>query len=218
MNIFLLVSLPLVLAIYTSIRYPLLRKIKRNHTYSMISLFGMTIFFSLYLVEEFILYKTLEINYRTSLCLAISILIKEHLYYYVFPLLIFIFFFTFNPNSQLKNSPLSLLYFAFGVIFAKNLELIIMNSKVFGTYEYIKIPMLHIMELVFTAIICERGVRLSVMHNTNGYKLIFVPLLLLEAIITLLKVLILINMQFYSLLIATAILGIMALNKKLLKH
>ncbi|WP_306701178.1 hypothetical protein [Borrelia sp. BU AG58] len=93
-----------------------------------------------------------------------------------------------------------------------------MNSKVFGTYEYIKIPMLHIMELVFTAIICERGVRLSVMHNTNGYKLIFVPLLLLEAIITLLKVLILINMQFYSLLIATAILGIMALNKKLLKH
>ncbi|WKC57765.1 hypothetical protein [Borrelia sp. P9F1] len=217
MNVFLLVSLPLVLKIYTLIKYPQLRKIKQKYAYSMLALLGMTAFSSLYLTEEFILYKILEINYRTILSLAISIFIKEHLYYYVFPILIFVFFSTFNPNSQIKNNPIFLIYFAFGIIFSKNLEIIIMNSKIFGTYEYIKMPALHIVELVFTAIICEKGIRLSVTRNINGYKLIFIPLLLLEVTITLLKVLILINMQLYSLVISIALMGIVFLNKNSLK-
>ncbi|UGQ16997.1 hypothetical protein [Borrelia sp. RT1S] len=217
MNVFLLTSLPLVLKIYISVRYPQLRKIKRNYAYSAMALLGMAVFSSLYLTEEFILYKILEVNHKTSLSLAVSVLIKEHLYYYVFPILIFVFFSTFNPNSQLKNNPIFLLYFAFGIIFSKNLEIVIMNSKVFGMYEYIKIPILHMMELVFTALICERGVRLTVIHNTNGYKLIFMPLLLLEVTITILKVLILINMQFYSLVIATILVGVVFLNKHSLK-
>ncbi|AYE36079.1 hypothetical protein DB313_00955 [Borrelia turcica IST7] len=217
MNIFLLISLPLALKIYTLIKYPQLKQVRQNYIYLMLILFGMTIFFSLYLTEEFILYKILETNYKTNLSLAISIFIKEHLYYYIFPLLIFIFFFTFNPNSLLKKNPIFLIYFAFGLIFSKNLELIIMNSKVFGTYEYIKIPILHIIELVSTAMICERGIRISVIHTINGYKLIFIPLLLLEVIITLLKVLILINMEFYALVISITLMGIIVLNKKSLE-
>ncbi|WP_232535923.1 hypothetical protein [Borrelia sp. A-FGy1] len=217
MNIFLLVSLPLVLRIYTLIKYPQLKKVKQNYIYLMIALFGITIYFSLYLTEELILYKALEINYKTKLSLAISIFIKEHLYYYIFPLLTFIFFFTFNSDSALKKKPIFLIYFAFSLTFSKNLELIISNSKVFSTYEYIKIPILHIIKFISTAIICERGINFSIIHNINGYKLILIPLLLLEAIITTLKVLILINMQFYALSISTILLVIIALNRSSLK-
>ncbi|WP_445435847.1 hypothetical protein [Candidatus Borreliella tachyglossi] len=214
MSIFLLISLPLVLKIYILTKHPTLRTINQNYIYSTIILFAITIFSSLYLAEEFILYKILEINYTTKLSLATSIFIKDQVYYYIFPLLIFTFFFTFNPNSILKKNPIFLIYFAFGVLFAKNLELIIANSKVFGTYEYIKIPLLHITELVCTAIICERGISLSMKQNINGYKIIFIPILFLEIIITLLKVLILINMQIYAVIVLIIILGTIILSKR----
>ncbi|AJA58378.1 hypothetical protein [Borrelia miyamotoi] len=217
MNIFLLVSLPLAFKIYMKIKHSHLKLIKQSYIHAMLILSAMTIFSLLYLTEEFILYKTLLINYQTKFSLASSIFIKEQIYYYVLPLFIFTFFFTFNPNSLLKKNPIFLTYFAFGLIFSKNLELIITNSKVFGTYEYIKIPLLHILELISTAIICTKGIHLNMIQSTNGYKLIFIPILILEAIITLLKVLILTNAQAYALTILIIILGISILNKKFIK-
>ncbi|AAX17528.1 hypothetical protein [Borrelia turicatae] len=214
MNIFLLISLPLVFKIYMIINHPQLKLIKQNYIHATSILFAMTIFSLLYLIEEFILYKSLLINYQTKFSLAYSIFIKEQIYYYVFPLFIFTFFFTFNPNSLLKKNPIFLIYFAFGLILSKNLALIITNSKVFGTYEYIKIPLLHILELIFTAIICEKGIRLHITQNINGYQLIFVPILILEAIITFLKVLILTNAQIYALITLIILLGITIVNKK----
>ncbi|ANF33687.1 hypothetical protein A7978_00915 [Borrelia turicatae] len=214
MNIFLLISLPLVFKIYMIINHPQLKLIKQNYIHATSILFAMTIFSLLYLIEEFILYKSLLINYQTKFSLAYSIFIKEQIYYYVFPLFIFTFFFTFNPNSLLKKKPIFLIYFAFGLILSKNLALIITNSKVFGTYEYIKIPLLHILELIFTAIICEKGIRLHITQNINGYQLIFVPILILEAIITFLKVLILTNAQIYALITLIILLGITIVNKK----
>lgn len=62
--------------------------------------------------------------------------------------------------------------------------------------------------------ICEKGIRLHITQNINGYQLIFVPILILEAIITLLKVLILINAQIYALITSIILLGIIILNKK----
>ncbi|AHH12205.1 Hypothetical protein BHO_0096400 [Borrelia hermsii YBT] len=214
MNIFLLASLPLVFKIYMLIKHPQLKPIRQSYINSTSILLAMTIFSLLYLTEEFILYKNLLINYQTKFSLAYSIFVKEQIYYYVFPLFIFTFFFTFNPNSLLKKNPIFLIYFAFGLLLSKNLALIITNSKVFGTYEYIKIPLLHILELIFTAMICEKGIRLHITQNINGYQLIFVPILILEAIITLLKVLILINAQIYALMISIILLGIIILNKK----
>ncbi|AAX16708.1 hypothetical protein [Borrelia hermsii] len=214
MNIFLLTSLPLVFKIYMLIKHPQLKPIRQSYINSTSILLAMTIFSLLYLTEEFILYKNLLINYQTKFSLAYSIFVKEQIYYYVFPLFIFTFFFTFNPNSLLKKNPIFLIYFAFGLLLSKNLALIITNSKVFGTYEYIKIPLLHILELIFTAMICEKGIRLHITQNINGYQLIFVPILILEAIITLLKVLILINAQIYALMISIILLGIIILNKK----
>ncbi|AHH13689.1 hypothetical protein bhYOR_000184 [Borrelia nietonii YOR] len=214
MNIFLLASLPLVFKIYMLIKHPQLKPIRQNYINSTSILLAMTIFSLLYLTEEFILYKNLLISYQTKFNLAYSIFIKEQIYYYVFPLFIFTFFFTFNPNSLLKKNPIFLIYFAFGLLLSKNLALIITNSKVFGTYEYIKIPLLHILELIFTAMICEKGIRLHITQNINGYQLIFVPILILEAIITLLKVLILINAQIYALITSIILLGIIILNKK----
>ncbi|UPA17707.1 hypothetical protein bpuCAU1_000187 [Borrelia puertoricensis] len=214
MNIFLLTSLPLVFKLYMIIKHPQLKLIKQNYIHATSILFAMTIFSLLYLIEEFILYKSLLINYQTKFSLAYSIFIKEQIYYYVFPLFIFTFFFTFNPNSLLKKNPIFLIYFAFGLILSKNLALIITNSKVFGTYEYIKIPLLHILELIFTAIICEKGIRLHITQNINGYQLIFVPTLILEAIITFLKVLILTNAQIYALITLIILLGITIVNKK----
>ncbi|AHE62527.1 hypothetical protein [Borrelia parkeri] len=214
MNIFLLTSLPLVFKIYMIIKHPQLKLIKQNYIHATSILFAITIFSLLYLIEEFILYKSLIINYQTKFSLAYSIFIKEQIYYYVFPLFIFTFFFTFNPNSLLKKNPIFLIYFAFGLILSKNLALIITNSKVFGTYEYIKIPLLHILELIFTAIICEKGIRLHITQNINGYQLIFAPILILEAIITFLKVLILTNAQIYTLITLIILLGITIVNKK----
>ncbi|WP_421622905.1 hypothetical protein R5397_03465 [Borrelia sp. MN22-0132] len=214
MNIFLLTSLPLVFKLYMIIKHPQLKLIKQNYIHATSILFAMTIFSLLYLIEEFILYKSLLINYQTKFSLAYSIFIKEQIYYYVFPLFIFTFFFTFNPNSLLKKNPIFLIYFAFGLILSKNLALIITNSKVFGTYEYIKIPLLHILELIFTAIICEKGIRLHITQNINGYQLIFIPILILEAIITFLKVLILTNEQIYALITLIILLGITIVNKK----
>ncbi|UPA11884.1 hypothetical protein [Borrelia venezuelensis] len=214
MNVFLLISLPLVFKIYMIINHPQLKLIKQNYIHATSILFAMTIFSLLYLIEEFILYKSLLINYQTKFSLAYSIFIKEQIYYYVFPLFIFTFFFTFNPNSLLKKNPIFLIYFAFGLILSKNLALIITNSKAFGTYEYIKIPLLHILELIFTAIICEKGIRLHITQNINGYQLIFVPILILEVIITFLKVLILTNAQIYALITLIILLGITIVNKK----
>ncbi|AHH10345.1 hypothetical protein bcCo53_000184 [Borrelia coriaceae] len=214
MNIFLLTSLPLVLKIYMLIKHAELKLIKQNYINAISVLFAMTFFALLYLTEEFILYKNLLINYQTKFKLAHSIFIKEQVYYYIFPLFIFTFLFTFNPNSFLKKNPIFLIYFAFGLIFSKNLALIITNSKVLGTYEYIKLPLLHIIELIFTAIICEKGIHLYVTQNINGYQLIFIPILILEAIITLLKVLILTNEQMYALIISIILLSITIIKKK----
>ncbi|AHH08152.1 hypothetical protein baBA2_000182 [Borrelia anserina] len=217
MNIFLLTSLPLVLKIYMLIKHHQSKLIKQKYILATSILLAMTIFFLLYLMEEFILYKRLLINYQTKSSLAYSIFIKEQIYYYVLPLFIFTFFFTFNPNSLLKKNPIFLIYFAFGLIFSKNLTLIITNSKVFGTYEYIKIPLLHILEFIFTAIICEKGINLYITQNMNGYQLIFIPILALETIITLLKVLILINSQIYVLIIFIILLGITIFHKKAIR-
>ncbi|ACH93146.1 hypothetical protein [Borrelia duttonii] len=214
MNVFLIVSLPLVLKIYMQIKHPQLKLIKQTYTYAMSILLAATIFSLLYLIEEFILYKNLLINYQTKFDLIYSIFIKEQIYYYIFPLFIFTFFFTLNPNSLLRNNPIFLIYFAFGLVFSKNISLLITNSKVFGTYEYIKIPLIHMLELIFTAIICEKGIRLHLTQNINGYQAIFIPILTLEIIITLLKVFILINQQIYSLAISLILLGITILNKK----
>ncbi|BDU63130.1 hypothetical protein BOFE_06700 [Candidatus Borrelia fainii] len=216
MNIFLLTSLPLVFKIYMIIKHPQLKLIKQNYIHAISILLAMTIFSLLYLTEEFILYKSLLINYQTKFSLAYSIFIKEQIYYYVFPLFIFTFFFTLNPKSLLKKNSIFLIYFAFGLIFSKNLTLIITNSKVFGTYEYIKIPLLHILELIFTAIICEKGICLHITQSINGYQLIFVPILILEAIITFLKVLILTNAQIYALITLIILLGITIINKKVI--
>lgn len=103
MNIFLLASLPLVFKIYMLIKHPQLKPIRQNYINSTSILLAMTIFSLLYLTEEFILYKNLLISYQTKFNLAYSIFIKEQIYYYVFPLFIFTFFFTFNPNSLLKK-------------------------------------------------------------------------------------------------------------------
>nr|WP_084538469.1 hypothetical protein [Borrelia persica] len=214
MNIFLLVSLPLTLKIYMQIRHPQLKLIKQNYAYAMSILLAITIFSLLYLTEEFILYKNLLINYQTKFSLMYSIFIKEQMYYYIFPLLIFTLFFTLNPSSLLKNNPIFLIYFAFGIIFAKNISLIIASNKVFSTYEYIQIPLIHMLELILTAIICENGMRLHITQNINGYQAIFVPILILEIIITLLKACILINEQIYSLIILIILLGITILSKK----
>ncbi|BCR21627.1 hypothetical protein [Borrelia sp. HM] len=216
MNLFLLVSLPLAFKIYMIVKHPNIKLIKKSYIHLLLILYAMTIFSLLYLIEEFILYRTLIINYQTKLSLAASIFIKEQIYYYTFPLFIFTFFFTFNPNSILKTNPIFLTYFAFGLILSQNLELIITNSKVFGTYEYIKIPLLHIIELISTAIICERGIYLHKTRKINGYKSIFIPILILEAIITFLKVLILTNIQIHilTILIIILVITVLILNKK----
>ncbi|WKC87881.1 hypothetical protein [Borreliella japonica] len=213
MSLFLLTSLPLILKIYinTQLRQ---NKTKNTQAHSLAIFFAITIFSFLYLTQEFILYRSFELNYTSPISLGISIFIKEHLYYYIFPLLIFIFFFTLNENSSFKKNLTILIYFAFGLIFSKNLEIIILNSKIFGLYEYIQLPILNAIELIFSAIIFEKKIKKCQKYSVKEYKIIFLPILFLELFIATLKTLILTNMGIYALIIFSLILIIIAINNK----
>ncbi len=103
MSLFLLTSLPLILKIYMNIR--LKQSQTKNTQAHVLAIFlAITMFSFLYLTKEFILYRSFELDYTSRISLGISIFIKEHLYYYIFPLLIFIFFFTLNENSLFKKN------------------------------------------------------------------------------------------------------------------
>ncbi len=93
MSLFLLTSLPLILKIYINTQLKQ-SKTKNTQAHILAIFFAITIFSFLYLTQEFILYRSFELNYTSRINLGISIFIKEHLYYYILPLLIFIFFFT----------------------------------------------------------------------------------------------------------------------------
>ncbi len=121
MSLFLLTSLPLILKIYMNIR--LKQSQTKNTQAHVLAIFlAITMFSFLYLTKEFILYRSFELDYTSRISLGISIFIKEHLYYYIFPLLIFIFFFTLNENSLFKKKLTILIYFTFGLIFSKKLR------------------------------------------------------------------------------------------------
>ncbi len=158
MSLFLLTSLPLILKIYINTQLKQ-SKTKNTQAHILAIFFAITIFSFLYLTQEFILYRSFELNYTSRINLGISIFIKEHLYYYILPLLIFIFFFTLNETSSFNKNSTILIYFAFGLIFSKNLEIVILNSKIFGIYEYIELPILNAIELIFSAIIFEKKVK-----------------------------------------------------------
>ncbi len=158
MSLFLLTSLPLILKIYINTQLKQ-SKTKNTQAHILAIFFAITIFSFLYLTQEFILYRSFELNYTSRINLGISIFIKEHLYFYILPLLIFIFFFTLNETSSFNKNSTILIYFAFGLIFSKNLEIVILNSKIFGIYEYIELPILNAIELIFSAIIFEKKVK-----------------------------------------------------------
>ncbi|EEF84729.1 hypothetical protein [Borreliella spielmanii] len=211
MSLFLLTSLPLMLKIYinTQLRQS---KTKNIQAHALAIFFAITIFCFLYLTQEFILYRSFELNYTSKINLGISIFIKEHLYYYIFPLLIFIFFFTLNENSSFRVNLTILIYFAFGLIFSKNLEIVILNSKIFGVYEYIELPILNAIELIFSAIIFENKIKQCEKYSIKEYKIILTPILFLELFIATLKTLILTNMSIYALIIFALALIFITIN------
>ncbi|AJA90633.1 membrane protein [Borreliella chilensis] len=213
MSLFLLTSLPIVLKIYMNTQLKQ-TKPKNTQAHALIIFFAITIFAFLYLTQEFILYRPFELNYTSRVNLGISIFIKDHLYYYIFPLLIFIFFFTLNENSPFKKNLTILTYFAFGLTFSKNLEIVILNSKIFGIYEYIELPILNAIELILSAVIFEKKIKKCQNCSTKEYKMIFLPILLLGLFIATLKTLILINMSIYALIIFALVLLSIAINNK----
>ncbi|WP_424632279.1 hypothetical protein [Borreliella lusitaniae] len=213
MSLFLLTSLPLILKIYMNTRLKQI-KTKNIQAHILVIFFAITFFSFLYLTQEFILYKSFELNYTSRVNLGISIFIKEHLYRYIFPLLIFMFFFTLNENSSFRKNLEILIYFAFGLIFSKNLEIVILNSKIFGIYEYIELPILNAIELIFSAIIFEKKIEKYQKCSAKEYKNILFPILFLGLFISTLKTLILTNMSIYALLIfALFLMSIAIINK-----
>ncbi|AIJ29561.1 YIP1 family protein [Borreliella valaisiana] len=216
MNLFLLTSLPLILKIYMNTQFKQ-SKTKNIQAHALVIFLAITIFSFLYLTQEFILYKSFELNYTSRITLGISIFIKEHLYYYIFPLLIFIFFFTLNENSSFRKNLTILIYFAFGLIFSKNLEIVILNSKIFGIYEYIELPILNAIELIFSAIIFEKTFKKCQKYSAKEYKIILSPILFLGLFIATLKTLILTNMGIYALTIFALVLIFITINNKYAK-
>ncbi|WKC80523.1 hypothetical protein [Borreliella tanukii] len=213
MNLFLLTSLPLILKIYMNTQLKQ-SKTKNTQAHVLVIFFAITIFSFLYLTQEFILYRSFELNYTSRISLGISIFIKEHLYYYIFPLLIFIFFFTLNENSSFRKNLTILIHFAFGLIFSKNLEIAILNSKIFGIYEYIELPIINTIELIFSAIIFEKTIKKCQKYSVKEYKIILSPILFLGLCIATLKTLILTNMGIYTLIIFALVLIFIAINNK----
>ncbi|WP_210360634.1 hypothetical protein [Borreliella valaisiana] len=216
MNLFLLTSLPLILKIYMNTQFKQ-SKTKNIQAHALVIFLAITIFSFLYLTQEFILYKSFELNYTSRITLGISIFIKEHLYYYIFPLLIFIFFFTLNENSSFRKNLTILIYFAFGLMFSKNLEIVILNSKIFGIYEYIELPILNAIELIFSAIIFEKTFKKCQKYSAKEYKIILSPILFLGLFIATLKTLILTNMGIYALTIFALVLIFITINNKYAK-
>nr|WP_267916916.1 hypothetical protein [Borreliella garinii] len=213
MSLFLLTSLPLILKIYINTQLKQ-SKTKNTQAHILAIFFAITIFSFLYLIQEFILYRSFELNYTSRINLGISIFIKEHLYYYILPLLIFIFFFTLNETSSFNKNSKILIYFAFGLIFSKNLEIVILNSKIFGIYEYIELPILNAIELIFSAIIFEKKVKKCQTYSLKEYKIILSPILFLGLFIATLKTLILTNMSIYALIMLALVLIFIATNNK----
>lgn len=190
-------------------------KTKNTQAHILTIFFAITIFSFLYLTQEFILYRSFELNYTSRINLGISIFIKEHLYYYILPLLIFIFFFTLNETSSFNKNSTILIYFAFGIIFSKNLEIVILNSKIFGIYEYIELPILNAIELIFSAIIFEKKIKKCQKYSLKEYKIILSPILFLGLFIATLKTLILTNISIYALIMLVALVLIfIATNNK----
>ncbi|WP_187982757.1 hypothetical protein [Borreliella bavariensis] len=213
MSLFLLTSLPLIFKIYMNTQLKQ-SKTKNIQAHILAIFFAITIFSFLYLTQEFILYRSFELNYTSRISLGISIFIKEHLYYYIVPLLIFIFFFTLNETSSFNKNSTILIYFAFGLIFSKNLEIVILNSKIFGIYEYIELPILNAIELIFSAIIFEKKIKKCQKYSLKEYKIILSPIIFLGLFIATLKTLILTNMSIYTLIMLVLVLIFIATNNK----
>lgn len=213
MSLFLLTSLPLIFKIYITTQLKQ-SKTKNTQAHILAIFFAITIFSFLYLTQEFILYRSFELNYTSRISLGISIFIKEHLYYYIVPLLIFIFFFTLNETSSFNKNSTILIYFAFGLIFSKNLEIVILNSKIFGIYEYIELPILNAIELIFSAIIFEKKIKKCQKYSLKEYKIILSPIIFLGLFIATLKTLILTNMSIYALIMLALVLIFIATNNK----
>ncbi|WP_215539188.1 hypothetical protein [Borreliella bavariensis] len=213
MSLFLLTSLPLIFKIYMNTQLKQ-SKTKNTQAHILAIFFAITIFSFLYLTQEFILYRSFELNYTSRISLGISIFIKEHLYYYIVPLLIFIFFFTLNETSSFNKNSTILIYFAFGLIFSKNLEIAILNSKIFGIYEYIELPILNAIELIFSAIIFEKKIKKCQKYSIKEYKIILSPIIFLGLFIATLKTLILTNMSIYALIMLALVLIFIATNNK----
>ncbi|WP_172964382.1 hypothetical protein [Borreliella turdi] len=216
MSLFLLTSLPLILKIYMNTQLKE-SKAKNTQAHVLATFFAITIFSFLYLTQEFILYRSFDLNYTSRISLGITIFIKEHLYYYIFPLLIFMFFFTLNENSSFKKNSTILIYFTFGLIFSKNLEIAILNSKIFGIYEYIELPILNAIELIVSSIIFEKKIEKGQKYSAKAYKIILSPILFLGLFITTLKTLILTNMSLYAFIIFASALIFIAINNKYAK-
>ncbi|WP_215535167.1 hypothetical protein [Borreliella bavariensis] len=213
MSLFLLTSLPLIFKIYMNTQLKQ-SKTKNTQAHILAIFFAITIVSFLYLTQEFILYRSFELNYTSRISLGISIFIKEHLYYYIVPLLIFIFFFTLNETSSFNKNSTILIYFAFGLIFSKNLEIVILNSKIFGIYEYIELPILNAIELIFSAIIFEKKIKKCQKYSLKEYKIILSPIIFLGLFIATLKTLILTNMSIYALIMLALVLIFIATNNK----
>nr|WP_267506909.1 hypothetical protein [Borreliella bavariensis] len=213
MSLFLLTSLPLIFKIYMNTQLKQ-SKTKNTQAHILAIFFAITIFSFLYLTQEFILYRSFELNYTSRISLGISIFIKEHLYYYIVPLLTFIFFFTLNETSSFNKNSTILIYFAFGLIFSKNLEIVILNSKIFGIYEYIELPILNAIELIFSAIIFEKKIKKCPKYSLKEYKIILSPIIFLGLFIATLKTLILTNMSIYALIMLALVLIFIATNNK----
>ncbi|WP_215536992.1 hypothetical protein [Borreliella bavariensis] len=213
MSLFLLTSLPLIFKIYMNTQLKQ-SKTKNTQAHILAIFFAITIFSFLYLTQEFILYRSFELNYTSRISLGISIFIKEHLYYYIVPLLIFIFFFTLNETSSFNKNSTILIYFGFGLIFSKNLEIVILNSKIFGIYEYIELPILNAIELIFSAIIFEKKIKKCQKYSLKEYKIILSPIIFLGLFIATLKTLILTNMSIYALIMLALVLIFIATNNK----
>ncbi|WP_215540237.1 hypothetical protein [Borreliella bavariensis] len=213
MSLFLLTSLPLIFKIYMNTQLKQ-SKTKNTQAHILAIFFAITIFSFLYLTQEFILYRSFELNYTSRISLGISIFIKEHLYYYIVPLLIFIFFFTLNETSSFNKNSTILIYFAFGLILSKNLEMVILNSKIFGIYEYIELPILNAIELIFSAIIFEKKIKKCQKYSLKEYKIILSPIIFLGLFIATLKTLILTNMSVYALIMLALVLIFIATNNK----
>lgn len=213
MSLFLLTSLPLIFKIYMNTQLKQ-NKTKNTQAHILAIFFAITIFSFLYLTQEFILYRSFELNYTSRISLGISIFIKEHLYYYIVPLLIFIFFFTLNETSSFNKNSTILIYFAFGLIFSKNLEIVVLNSKIFGIYEYIELPILNAIELIFSAIIFEKKIKKCQKYSLKEYKIILSPIIFLGLFIATLKTLILTNISIYALIMLALVLIFIATNNK----